>query len=659
MKFFGSIGLVFILFISFYFSNAQSDSTYLSLRDAKKIKNKEGITKIELGKEVLKRKTIPSQLKKFINLENLSLKPKMKQRKDAGFNAVATVGAATGDKYNTSLNFNYNLKKVNFFGSYDYRLDNRPAYRNATTKTTPQNDTSTYLLQNSNSTRKVNTNNFKIGMDLFINKKNTITFSWMLKNSFKTSTENFQNIDSVYAYSDNNIISKYRKYFISNNIELNNDNDNDFAVNYKKTFDKKGKEFTADMIYTTDQSFFKQYITTDTSTIFPQTFTQTIMNTSIANMLVNFVNPLSKPDSKYEVGFQGTITNTDDENTYNLTALNYDFNQLNHFIYNLQTYDVYGLYSNTFQRFKYEAGLRLEQTFTSGVEKITGYEFNRQYFDYFPSLNITRKLWNSIDFRLSYTKRISRPNVNFLNPFVDRSNSPMYSSGNPNLNPQYVNSYELGGMKKWKKTTLNADVFYRQIDNVIKRIVTLDSIRNGYSYTDVTFQNLSSGISYGIDVILEQQILKFWKVNANYSYFKTIINGSNIEQGMTTNNYSYTAKLTSNMMLPQKFSFQITGFYNGPMVTPQGTMRPMSSVDAALKKDIWKDKASLSFRVSDIFNTLKFSTTVLGDGFTGTLVRKRETRIAFLSFTYKINGGVKQKAKPQQQDDKINLDDNL
>ena len=95
------------------------------------------------------------------------------------------------------------------------------------------------------------------------------------------------------------------------------------------------------------------------------------------------------------------------------------------------------------------------------------------------------------------------------------------------------------------------------------------------------------------------------------------------------------------------------------MITPQGTMKPMTSVDAAIKKDFWKDKVSLSIRVSDIFNTMKFSTTVLGDGFTGTLERKRETRIAFLTFTYKINGGVKQKSKPQQQEDKNNLDDSL
>ena len=78
MKFFGSLELVFIFLISFYFSNAQTDSTYLSLKDAKKIKNKENITKIELGKEVVKRKTIPAHLKKFVNLENLSLNPKMK-----------------------------------------------------------------------------------------------------------------------------------------------------------------------------------------------------------------------------------------------------------------------------------------------------------------------------------------------------------------------------------------------------------------------------------------------------------------------------------------------------------------------------------------------------------------------------------------------------
>ena len=248
---------------------------------------------------------------------------KMKKKKEAGFNGVASIGAATGDKYNASINLNYNLKKINLFGSYDFRKDDRPAHRNATTKTTPQNDTSTYQIQNSTQFRKSNTNNFKFGMDYFINSKNTITFSVALKNSFKYSDENIPNIDSIYAYSNNKIISSSRKYFFTHNLEPNNDNNIDYTLNYKKTFDKKGKELTADMIYTTDNSFMKQYIV-DTSNI----FTQTLANTSIANLLINFVNPLSKPDSKYEIGLQSTMTNIDDQNTYHLSALNYDFNHI-------------------------------------------------------------------------------------------------------------------------------------------------------------------------------------------------------------------------------------------------------------------------------------------------------------------------------------------
>ena len=78
MNFLRSTGLLFVILISFYFSKAQTDSSFLCFKEAKKIKHKEIITKIELGTEVLKRKTIPSHLKKFIYLENLSLKPNMK-----------------------------------------------------------------------------------------------------------------------------------------------------------------------------------------------------------------------------------------------------------------------------------------------------------------------------------------------------------------------------------------------------------------------------------------------------------------------------------------------------------------------------------------------------------------------------------------------------
>ena len=78
MKISIAIGLLGLMFLNIYCLKAQTDDSYLSLKEAKKIKNKDDITKIELGKEVLKRKTIPSFIRKFINLENLSLQPKMK-----------------------------------------------------------------------------------------------------------------------------------------------------------------------------------------------------------------------------------------------------------------------------------------------------------------------------------------------------------------------------------------------------------------------------------------------------------------------------------------------------------------------------------------------------------------------------------------------------
>ena len=113
------------------------------------------------------------------------------------------------------------------------------------------------------------------------------------------------------------------------------------------------------------------------------------------------------------------------------------------------------------------------------------------------------------------------------------------------------------------------------------------------------------------------------------------------------------------MILPKKFFFQLTGFYNGPMVTPQGTIKDMYSMDAALKKDFWKDNASLSFRISDIFNTLKFSTNIIGDGFTSDMVRKRETRIFYVTFTYRINQDIKLKSKPKEENSKSPYDEGL
>jgi len=564
---------------------------------------------------------------------------KLKKRKSQGFNSMVTLGAATGNKYSGSLNLNYNMKKVNLFASYDTRYDHRTGYGDVT-QTTFVNDTASYLKQHASNYRNSNANNVKLGIDYFINTKNTITLATTLNNNFRSGLENTLSTRDDY----NHILYDY--YETDDNSTVNT-NSIDYTINYKKTFDKKGKELTADAIYSTSEVNDKDHIVNQTLNSDNTDLGNPILNNTVndnkfstVTLQANFVNPLKNKNSKYELGYQSIFKNTNDNfNYYDFAALTHSWidstNLSNNFIYSSQTHAVYGVYNNSFNKFSYQGGLRLEQTFTSSDQKVTNEKYNFNYFNFFPSLHLAYNFSEEQAIQLSYSRRINRPDVNALNPVIDYSHPESIRYGNPKLKPEYINSLELGYFKDWKKTVVNADVFYHQINDVIKRMISVDSNRISH----MTTVNLSSGISYGVEANVEQQIFKFWRVTANFSYFRTVINGDNVNTDLTNNNYSWNTKFTSNTMLPKKFILQITGFYNGPMVTPQGEMKPMYSIDAAIKKDFLKNnKLSVSVRVSDIFNTLKFDMTSQGSNFNGEMIRKRETRVGYISLIYRIGG---------------------
>jgi hypothetical protein len=112
-------------------------------------------------------------------------------------------------------------------------------------------------------------------------------------------------------------------------------------------------------------------------------------------------------------------------------------------------------------------------------------------------------------------------------------------------------------------------------------------------------------------------------------------------------NVAYTARLNTTVTPVKKFDIQLAGNYRSATVTSQGTLKPIYSVDLALKKDILKDRGSLTLRVSDIFNTNQINVRAYGDGLFLDLTSKRESRIAFLAFVYRF--GTDQPARPRRR----------
>ena len=204
-------------------------------------------------------------------------------------------------------------------------------------------------------------------------------------------------------------------------------------------------------------------------------------------------------------------------------------------------------------------------------------------------------------------------------------------------------------MKYFTAFTITSSVFYRLTTDVITRFSVVDS--NGISMTKP--ENLSQSRNYGIELIGTGALAKWWNIYASASYFRQELDGNISSAEIQNSGYSWTAKLISNMSFPKLFDFQLSYYYQGENVTPQGTFNPIQSLDITVKKDFLQKRMSLGFRVSDIFNSQGFSVNQTTSTFMREFNRKRDSRTFFLTFTYRIGTDDKKqnRRKPQQQEE--------
>jgi outer membrane receptor protein involved in Fe transport len=244
------------------------------------------------------------------------------------------------------------------------------------------------------------------------------------------------------------------------------------------------------------------------------------------------------------------------------------------------------------------------------------------------------------ELQLSYSRRINRPTARQINPFIDKSNLEVFRSGNPNLNPEYINSFELGYNGNWGKTNAGVTIFYKQISNLINQVTLLDSI--GISH--IAPQNITSCQNLGFELTYELVPTHWWKFNGNGSFYKYLLQSDNI--GNSNSNYSYNARLNNIFTPINKTSIQLVSNYTGPIIAITSKMKPQFSIDIAVKRDFFDNKLSLTARATDIFNTLKSSYTSWSTNFTADNWRKMQTRVFYISVSYNFgtNGSKKSKS---------------
>lgn len=576
----------------------------------------------------------------------------LKKNEDQVTKGMMSLTAGTNDRYNGAFNLNYAKGPLSLNGNYSYRAGNRKG--NGTSLRINNFPDTTYSInQSGDRINRRGGHNGKLGLDYDIDKLTRLSLS----GGINMNTGNFtEKTGYLFTDANGNVFSNYQR--TSNGFD--NGISGDATLNLTKKFQEKDRQLTFDASfsrsYDRDTAYYNQLFNLPSTQdpLYQRQF-QTDKNTVIT-VQSDYTHPFGK-NGKFEAGYKSTLRKLDNDNVYaNLNNGSWanDPNITNHFIYSDGIHAAYLTYSKTFKEFGFLSGLRAEFAKTNSELVTTGEKNDNNYFSIFPSLHLSKKFGETQEMQVSYSRRVNRPSIQTLNPFTDYEDPLNIRKGNPNLKPEYINSFEIGYSKYFKTASIISDIYYRQVNDVIQRIRSVDPL--GISIT--TFENLAKADSYGLELILRNRFGNWWDLTGNFNFFNTKISGTSTSEGdLNSNSTSWFAKILSNMTLFEDLQIQLSGNYRAPMDMPQGRIEGMFSTDLGIRKDLFNKKLNVTLSVNDLFNTRNFKLTSFGPGYTQTSTRGFDTRSASLSLSYRFGsdeGNKQQQRRKGKQRDRDN-----
>ncbi|MFD2940751.1 TonB-dependent receptor domain-containing protein [Flavobacterium notoginsengisoli] len=589
----------------------------------------------------------------------------LKKGKNQGFNGTLIASTGLPETYGLSANVNYKTEKLNYFttAGYNYRTTEGAGKTNS--EYFDDNEVTKSFLDETRDTKRVrNGFNGRAGVEWTL----TPTTFWTNAINYQKNTGDDRDLINYYNYdaAHNFTGTTYRL----NNADTGSENV-EFTSNLIKNFNDKGHKLTADFSISrnTDDS---------NSTITDSPNFDTTLNNQIQKQVLfqaDYVLPLGK-GGQFEAGYKGSFG--DLNNVYDVTNSGVPNPNLSNTLeYKENINALYTQYGFKVNKFSYLFGLRWEDT-NIKVNLLDNSDFNtKKYNNLFPSAFISYEISDQSNFSASYSKRLSRPRGRFMNPAVNYASNINIFQGNPDLDPSLTDKYDIGYIKKWDKVTFNTSAYFENTKDVFSfvRSPTGDVVTpDGEVVTPAPGEtvegtpviksspiNLGREQKFGFEFTFNYTPYKWWKLNSNFNFFNVKTTGENsytdtrgniIVQDLDNQANSWFARVNSKVTLPYKIDWQLTAMYNGEQKTAQGKNLGQFGMNTALSKDVMKDKATIAFNISDIFNSRKMRSDTYLDNVTSYSEFQFRKRQFNLSFTYRFNKpkGERDKNMPKNND---------
>jgi outer membrane receptor protein involved in Fe transport len=518
----------------------------------------------------------------------------LKKEEKRGWNGSVSANTGSPDNHSLGLSINRRTDNFNFF-----------AQMGAGYRSLPQNAENTnqnliideVILSQGKEFRNETFFNITLGTDYHINAFNVLTLSGNFAYEIEDQPSAYQfrildtNDDLISSWSrEENTAATNPKY--------------QFELNYKKQF-KTNKEHSLQVsalgsFFGKDQEskFINTLITGADITNAQQT--ETDFQQADYTFKADYVNPLTEIYT-IETGVQYVINDVgNDFEVRDLVDDSYVINEnlTNNFDWKQ---NVLGLYVTTAyekDKFGVKLGLRVEQTDLKTLLTTTNERNAQNYTNVFPSFHSSYKISDNTSIQAGYSRRIFRPRLWDLNPFFNIRNNFNIRAGNPNLQPEFTDSYELTSIYKIGKASLSSSLYYRYTTQVVERISTFED--------NVTFsspENIGTNSSVGFEMNGKFSPNKWLTLTGdfNLNYFDRI--GTFENQDFDFSGSQWSSRMGSKIGLPADIDIEFTGNYQSGFETVQGEQSGYASLDLGVRKKIFKGKVILNLGVRDLFKS--------------------------------------------------------
>ena len=572
-----------------------------------------------------------------------------------------------------NVSLNYTTEKYNLFLNMDGGMRQRGnrsntdiEYFNADGTTRSHYDINQF---------SINPNNMgsvKVGGEYYFDDKNSLLLSYQLRggnrkrNSDITASDIRQNAnDSLH----------YDQIATGDNRNVNHA----FNMLYTKKFDRKDEELTLDATFSTRQvrgDALQEQIYRDAAANLANYYrrdSETENHHQTLNVKLNWLRPLDsflgKEGWRLETGYEGRMDWPNQKADYYRTTSTlshvYDSTSSTHFDYNQHVHAVYGtLGGNLTEALSLQGGLRGEYASIYGIDvNHPSTVVDNTYWQLYPTVHLSYKITDMQSAQVSYSRRVRRPHMWDLNPYMDVREGDQLSFGNPNLDPEYTNAFELSYNLGINKVNVFTSAYYRQTNHMIThygfmwtpenvaRYAPWEPYNSQYDgYRASTRFNLSTGYNYGLEFIVDWQPFNWWKLNVNVNLYQSHIEGTELLDNRNMQSFQASGKFSSFMTLPKDWTVQLSGQYWAPWLDLQTQMEPNYWLDLAVKKDVLQKRGTLNLRVSDVLCTGGWGHTTRDELMNRVVKAKRLSPTVTLGFSYKINNGLKQRQQQQEED---------